>query len=38
VFIKSIGWFPWYFLLTLVALFAIARGQLQKTDVYKTPG
>ena len=38
VFIKSIGWFPWYFLLTLVALFAIARWQLQKTDVYKTPG
>ena len=38
VFIKSIGWFPWYFLLTLVALLAIARWQLQNTDVYKTPG
>jgi hypothetical protein len=38
VFIKSIGWFPWYFLLTLVALFAIARWQLNNTDVYKKPG
>jgi MFS family permease len=38
VFIKSIGWFPWYFLLTLVALIAIARWQLRNTDVYKTPG
>lgn len=38
VFIKSIGWFPWYFLLTLVVLLAIARWQLQNTDSYKTPG
>ncbi len=38
VFIKSIGWFPWYFLLTLVILLAVARRQLQNTDVYKTPG
>ena len=38
VFIKSIGWFPWYFLLTLAALVAIARWQLQNTDGYKTPG
>jgi MFS family permease len=38
VFIKSIGWFPWYFLLTLAALLAVARWQLQNTDVYKTPG
>jgi hypothetical protein len=38
VFIKSIGWFPWYFLLTLAALLAVARRQLQNTDVYKTPG
>jgi hypothetical protein len=38
VFIKSMGWFPWYFLLTLAALLAVARWQLQNTDVYKTPG
>jgi len=38
VFVTSIGWFPWYFLLTLVALLAIARWQLQNTDAYKTPG
>jgi len=38
VFIKSIGWFPWYFLLSLAALLAVARWQLQNTDAYKTPG
>jgi len=38
VFIKSIGWFPWYFLLTLAALLAVARWRLQNTGVYKTPG
>jgi len=38
VFIKSIGWFPWYFLLTLAVLLAVARRQLQDTVVYKTPG
>ena len=38
VFRESIGWFPWYFLLTLVALLVIARWQLKRTDVYKTPG
>jgi hypothetical protein len=38
VFIKSIGWFPWYFLLTLAALLTVARWQLQNTDIYKTPG
>jgi MFS family permease len=38
VFIKSIGWFPWYFLLTLAALLSVARWQLQNTNVYKTPG
>jgi hypothetical protein len=38
VFIKSIGWFPWYFILTLAALLTVARRQLQNTDVYKTTG
>ena len=38
VFIKSIGWFPWYFLLTLTALLVVARWQLRNTDVYRTPG
>ncbi len=38
VFIKSVGWFPWYFLLTLAALLAVAYWQLRNTDEYKTPG
>ncbi len=38
VFIKSIGWFPWYFLLTLAVLLVIARWQLQNTEMYKRPG
>jgi MFS family permease len=38
VFIKSIGWFPWYFLLTLAALLIVSRRQLQHTDIYKNPG
>ena len=38
VFMKSIGWFPWYFLLTLAAMLAVARWQLKHTNVHKTPG
>jgi len=38
VFIKSIGWFPWYFLVTLAALLIVSRWQLQNTDIYKKPG
>jgi MFS family permease len=38
VFIKSLGWFPGYFILTLVALLAVARWQLKNSDVYKKPG
>ena len=38
VFIKSISWFPWYFLLTLVLLLVIARRQLKNTDVHKRTG
>jgi MFS family permease len=38
VFTKSLGWFPWYFILTLVALLAVARWQLKNSDVYKKPG
>lgn len=37
-FIKSIGWFPWYFLFTLVVVLLVARQQLQNTDAYKNPG
>jgi hypothetical protein len=36
VFIKSIGWFPGYFLFTVVVLLVIARRQLKNTDVHKT--
>jgi len=35
VFIKSIGWFPWYFLFTMAVLLVIARRQLKNTDVHK---
>ena len=38
VFIKSMFWFPWYFLLTLVALLIIARWRLQNTNEHKMPG
>jgi hypothetical protein len=38
VFIKSLGWFPWYFLLTLALLLVVSRWQLQHTDIYKRPG
>jgi hypothetical protein len=38
VFIKSLGWFPWYFLLTLALLLLVSRWQLQHTDIYKRPG
>jgi MFS family permease len=38
VFIESMGWFPWYFLLTLIALLTVAHWQLQHTTEYKTPG
>jgi hypothetical protein len=38
VFIKSLGWFPGYFILTLVALLAAARWQLKNSDIYKRPG
>ena len=38
VFIKSISWFPWYFLLTLAVLVVIARRQLRNTDMHKKTG
>jgi MFS family permease len=38
VFKESIGWFPWYFLLTVVVMLVIARRQLQKTNEHKIRG
>jgi MFS family permease len=38
IFIKSIAWFPGYFLLTMLALLLFARWRLKNTDVYKKPG
>jgi hypothetical protein len=38
VFIESIGWFPWYFVLTLTALLVVARWQLKNTGVHKKAG
>ena len=38
VFMKSYGWFPWYFLVTMAVLLVIARWQLKNTDVHKKIG
>ena len=38
VFIESMQWFPWYFILTLAVLLVVARRQLKNTDVYKRAG
>jgi MFS family permease len=38
VFIKSIAWFPGYFLLTMLALLLFARWRLKNTDEHKKPG
>jgi MFS family permease len=38
IFIKSIVWFPGYFLLTMLALLLFSRWRLKHTNVYKKPG
>ena len=38
VFIKSIAWFPGYFLLTLLAVLIFARWRLKNTDSHKMRG
>lgn len=38
VFIESMGWFPWYFVLTLAVLLVVSRRQLKNSDVYKRTG
>jgi MFS family permease len=38
VFIKSIGWFPGYFLLTMLAVLVFARWRLKYTNEHKIPG
>ena len=38
VFIQSIGWFPWYFLVTLAVLLIVARRQLKDTEEHKQIG
>ncbi len=38
VFMESMSWFPWYFLVTLVLVLVIARRQLKNTDVHKRVG
>ena len=38
VFVKSIAWFPGYFLLTILAVLIFARWRLKKTDEHKKPG
>jgi hypothetical protein len=38
VFIKSIAWFPGYFLLTMLTVLVFSRWRLKNTDMYKKPG
>ncbi|MEE4261951.1 MAG: MFS transporter [Desulfobacteraceae bacterium] len=38
VFMESMNWFPWYFLVTLALLLVIARRQLKNTGVHKKTG
>lgn len=38
VFTGSMGWFPWYFILTMIILVLVARRQLRDTDVHKKVG
>jgi uncharacterized membrane protein len=38
VFVKSIAWFPGYFLLTMLAVLVFARWRLKNTDEHKMPG
>jgi len=38
VFVKSIGWFPWYFLFTVTALLLFASWRLRHSDEHKKLG
>lgn len=38
IFIKSIAWFPWYFLITMLAMLLFARWRLKNTQEHKKPG
>jgi hypothetical protein len=38
VFVKSIGWFPWYFLFTMTALLLFAGWRLRHSHEYKKLG
>ena len=38
LFTKSISFFPWYFLLTFIALLVFARWKLKGSDEHKKPG
>jgi MFS family permease len=38
IFIKSIVWFPWYFLVTMLAMWLFFRWRLKNTDEHKNPG
>lgn len=38
VFDQSLSWFPWYFILTMVAMLVFARWKLKNTNEHKIPG
>jgi len=37
IFIESISWFPWYFIITIAALLLFSRWKLKDTDIHKVP-
>jgi hypothetical protein len=38
VFIQSLAWFPWYFIITFAAMLGFAWWKLRKTDAHKIIG
>ena len=38
VFVQSLTWFPWYFILTMVAMLVFARWKLSNSNGHKIPG
>jgi hypothetical protein len=38
VFIQSLAWFPWYFIITFAGMLGFACWKLRKTDVHKVIG
>jgi hypothetical protein len=37
VFVKSLAWFPWYFILTMAAMLLFSRWKLRGSREHKKP-